>query len=54
MEHDEPKKKTPWGVFIGLAIILIMIVIGAFYSFSTRYYPVTHPAAETSTTAQHP
>lgn len=48
MEHDEPKKKTPWGLFIGLFLILGVIVLGALYTFNKRYYPVTHPTASST------
>lgn len=37
---DSPRKgRTPWGVVIGLVLILAIVVAGAYYSFTKRYEP---------------
>lgn len=37
-----PKRSAPWGIFIGLILILAIIVAGAYYSFSKRFVPKAH------------
>jgi hypothetical protein len=36
-----PKKSNPWGLLIGLLIILAIIVAGAYYAFTERVAPQT-------------
>ena len=52
MEHTPPndsreteERSSPWGLFIGLALILSIIVGAAFYSFTERYASVTQTAS---------
>jgi hypothetical protein len=42
---QEPKDKpeTSWGLFIGLFLILIVIVAGAYYAYTERIAPQIHP-----------
>lgn len=40
-KHETKKRSTPWGLFIGLLLILGVIVWGAYYTFNERYVPKT-------------
>jgi hypothetical protein len=37
-----PKRPAPWGIFVGLILILAIIVAGAYYAFSKRFVPKAH------------
>lgn len=45
--HETPEARTPWGLFIGLILILAIIVAGAYYSLNSRIHNSSHktPAA---------
>jgi len=45
-------KAQSWGAFISMVIIVIMIIIGAFYAWGKRISEENVPTATTSTTAQ--
>jgi hypothetical protein len=34
--RETPRRQTPWGLLIGLALILAIIVSGAYYSLEKR------------------
>ncbi len=34
--YETPKHSTPWGLFIGLLLILVIIVSGAYYALVKR------------------
>lgn len=41
--YETPKRQTPWGLFIGLLLILAIIVSGAYYALEKRigtYHPI--------------
>jgi hypothetical protein len=36
LPYETPKRQTPWGLFIGLLLILAIIVSGAYYALEKR------------------
>jgi hypothetical protein len=45
--HETPKRQTPWGLFIGLLLILAIIVSGAYYALEKRIgTSVANPATQ--------
>jgi len=44
------RKRTPWGLFVGLLLILIVIVASALYVFEQRISAPAGPATTTSAT----
>ena len=47
-EPSSKKPGTPWGLFIGLILILVVIVAGAYYAFNQRIAPQLHPQTQTN------
>lgn len=37
---SDTQKSTPWGLLVGLLLILAIIVAGAYYAFTERIAPV--------------
>jgi hypothetical protein len=59
MEDEKPiqtgtpsPKAQSWGAFISIVIIVLMIIIGAFYAWGKRITEENAPAIPTSTTSQ--
>lgn len=45
LARETDTSSVPWGLFIGLVLILAVIVGTAFYSFSEKYVPSSETAA---------
>jgi len=47
-EPSKGKTEPSWGLFIGLLLILIVIIAGAYYAYTERIAPQLHPQAQTN------